>query len=61
MLIKSSYTNSKIYSSRNIFTDVLPVLCTEPVLTDRSQPIRSSASSADPAVVEVVSQQFNTK
>ena len=47
MLIKSPYTNSQIYSSRNIFPNNL---------TDWSQPIRSSASSADPADVELVSQ-----
>ena len=51
MLIKSSYTNSQIYSSRNIFPNDLPVYTLG--LTDRS-----SASSADPADVELVSQQF---
>ena len=55
MLIKSPYTNSQIYSSRNIFPNDLPVYALG--LTDRSQPIRSSASSADPANVELVSQQ----
>ena len=54
MLIKSPYTNSQIYSSRNIFPNDLPVYALG--LTDRSQPIRSSASSADPADVELVSQ-----
>ena len=38
MLLKSAYTNSKIYSSRNIF------LC----VTDRSQPTRYSASPIGP-------------
>ena len=68
--LKSSYKNSQIYSSRNIFPTAsrfthrsgpsyAPV--SVPVsalgLTDRSQPIRSSASSADAADVELVSQQ----
>ena len=38
MLLKSAYTNSKIYSSRNIF------IC----VTDRSQPTRYSASPIGP-------------
>ena len=67
----STYANSQIYSSRNICLmasqfphrsgpSYAPVFV--PVyalgLTDRSQPIRSSACSADPADVELVSQQF---
>ena len=58
MLIESSYTNSQLYSSRNIFPNGLPVYAFG--LTDRSQPIRSSASSADLADVELVSQHFVT-
>ena len=45
-----------IYFSRNIFPNGLPVYALG--LTDRSQPIQSSASSADPADVELDSQQF---
>ena len=67
----SPYTNSQIYSLRNIFpmasrfphqSDLsyapvcIPVYA--PDLTDRSQPIRFSACSADPADVELVSQHF---
>ena len=67
--LKSPYTNSQIYSSRNIYpmasrfphrSDLSYALVCVPVyvpgLTDRSQPIRSSACSADPADVELVSQ-----
>ena len=67
--LKSPYTNSQIYSSRNICPMASRFLhrsgpCYAPVcvpvytlgLTDRSQLIRSSACSADPADVELVSQ-----
>ena len=67
MLIKSSYTNSQIYSSRNIFPNGLPVyapiwpyLRTGLHTNLRIRPNRSvptSTSSADPADVELVSQQ----
>ena len=68
--LKSPYANSQIYSSRNIcpmasrfphrsgllYAPVcVPVYA--PGLTDRSQQIRFSACSADPADVEFVSQQ----
>ena len=65
----SPYTNSQIYSLRNIclMASRFPHrtgLCYAPVcvpvyapdLTDRSQPIRSSSCSADPTDVELVSQ-----
>ena len=69
--LKSSYTNSQIYSYAEYLSDGLPVsapirpflhtglrtdLRTRSGLTNRSQPIRSSACSADPADVELVSQ-----
>ena len=54
MLIKSSYTNSKIYSSRH------PGSLHRTGVSDRSQPTRYSASLADTADVELVSQQNET-
>ena len=68
--LKSSMLTPKIYSLRNIFPNGLPISAQNrpsfvPVyvsvlglgLTDRSQPMRSSACSADAADVELVSQQ----
>ena len=67
--LKSSALTPKIYSLWNIFSNGLPVsalnrpsfvlVCVSVLglgLTDRSQPIRSSASSADAADVELVCQ-----
>ena len=67
--LNNSTLTPKIYSLRNIFPNGLPVsapnrpsfapICVSVLglgLTDRSQPIRSSACSADAADVELVSQ-----
>ena len=69
--IMSSTLTPKIYSLRNIFPNGLSVstpnrpsfapVCVSVLglgLTYRSQPIRSSASSAKPADVDLVSQHF---
>ena len=65
MLIKELYTNSQNIFLAEYLSSRPPgslhrTGLTDPVLglTDRFQPIRFSASSADPADVELVSQQF---
>ena len=60
MLIKELYTNSQNIFLAEYLSSRPPGSLHRTGLTDRSQPIRSSASSADPADVELVSQQYKT-
>ena len=57
MLIKELYTNSQNIFLVEYLSSRSPGSLLRTGLTDRSQPIRSSASLADPTDVELVSQQ----